>query len=541
MTIRVLHLSDLHARADWTTDQQEIVAAMLDDVETLAEHQTIDAMIFSGDLAFSGAPAQYELATAALLDPLTERLGIPRDRMLLVPGNHDVHRKDVDAIYELGLQQTLTDREVVNRVLDDDTGRRRACARLDNFRTFHDAFFAAGPPTAVAPLAVTRRFDVRGVDIGLLGLDSAWRCSDDHDRGRLVVGDRQVQNGLRAIQPCDVRLVALHHPLDWLTDFDATSTRLLLEQGGAIVLSGHEHASNPTLEITMRGQAVYSRAGCLYETHSYANTYTLIDLDLDRGVMDINLRTWWRDGRRSFAPAVHLAPDGCLSFPLPGASRRPIARPTGAGRSSTAVPGPDDSFLPRPEKLRQAALRAYTPLYKTHNTYTFDVLDVRFTDGLLRVRLRYQYGIVNPTDIRLGHRPGLTPVRPLRIEGIRIDGEPIDLTNPDIYTERGIIVPIELEPRSETEVDLEAEVDYRLPDAEVFLTYLPSLSFEVNLRYRPDDLRFIGEPLMPEALTRHEGEADETDRVPVTYQAKGPVLAYWGIKLDWQAAQVDNL
>jgi hypothetical protein len=56
-----------------------------------------DLVVFSGDLAFSGKAEEYNLARDWLENPLWPALpdGLPRDRLLLVPGNHDVDRDKV--------------------------------------------------------------------------------------------------------------------------------------------------------------------------------------------------------------------------------------------------------------------------------------------------------------------------------------------------------------------------------------------------------------------------------------------------------------
>lgn len=82
------------------------------------------------------------------------------------------------------------------------------------------------------------------------------------------------------------------------------------------------------------------------------------------------------------------------------------------------------------------------------------------------------------------------------------------------------------------------EIEYRLPDSELFLTYLPALTFEVNLRVPRDRLRFIGEALMPDHLSREASVSGSVEEI--TYRSSGPVLAYWGLKLDWVRSRGDT-
>ena len=114
----------------------------------------------------------------------------------------------------------------------------------------------------------------------------------------------------------------MHHPFEWLADFDADDVRTALEHRGVFVLMGHDHSSDPTTEWSKRGAALYSRAGCLYAGRDYSNSYTILDLDLDRRTVELQIRRWWPNlgDRGAFGPASDLADGGQLSLPWPDAS-----------------------------------------------------------------------------------------------------------------------------------------------------------------------------------------------------------------------------
>ena len=72
--MRLLHLSDLHARTASDKDQTEIVEATLDDLTKMHRERAIDLVVFSGDLAFDGTSAAFDRGRVLLLDALAERL-----------------------------------------------------------------------------------------------------------------------------------------------------------------------------------------------------------------------------------------------------------------------------------------------------------------------------------------------------------------------------------------------------------------------------------------------------------------------------------
>ena len=95
--IRILHLSDIHFRAGKAWDAEPVLRKLTGFIETEVKAGLApDLVAITGDLAFAGIAEEYALART-WLDDLWKKLGDPpRDRLLLVPGNHDVDRKKVD-------------------------------------------------------------------------------------------------------------------------------------------------------------------------------------------------------------------------------------------------------------------------------------------------------------------------------------------------------------------------------------------------------------------------------------------------------------
>lgn len=96
--IRILHLSDIHFRVDRGWDADPVLRALARFIRTEVERGLVpDLVVISGDLAFSGVKDEYALARDWLDRELWPALpdDLPRDRLLLTPGNHDVDRTKV--------------------------------------------------------------------------------------------------------------------------------------------------------------------------------------------------------------------------------------------------------------------------------------------------------------------------------------------------------------------------------------------------------------------------------------------------------------
>lgn len=90
--IRWLHISDFHIKTGDTYDHDVVVEALLSSLPNLIERfGQPDFVIASGDIAFSGKKAEYDLATQ-LFDAVLNILSLKRERLFVVPGNHDVDR-----------------------------------------------------------------------------------------------------------------------------------------------------------------------------------------------------------------------------------------------------------------------------------------------------------------------------------------------------------------------------------------------------------------------------------------------------------------
>lgn len=97
--IRILHLSDIHFKADKAWDADPVLRALVRFIaKEVNDGFAPDLVAITGDVAFAGVAEEYQLARAWLDQQLWPALpkNLSRDRLLLAPGNHDVDRKKVD-------------------------------------------------------------------------------------------------------------------------------------------------------------------------------------------------------------------------------------------------------------------------------------------------------------------------------------------------------------------------------------------------------------------------------------------------------------
>lgn len=153
--LRILHISDLHISGDWEREawrrRRVLGDAWKRNLDDVLQDGPVDLVAFTGDLAFSGRRVEYE-GVGQFLDEVLSRLKCPRERLFLVPGNHDVDRS-----------------------ISPATWKELRSAALHLRLGYRETLRLPGKPFAVH----------------IIGLDSAWMAGDDNDSGRLWLTDDQ--------------------------------------------------------------------------------------------------------------------------------------------------------------------------------------------------------------------------------------------------------------------------------------------------------------------------------------------------------------
>lgn len=314
-----LHISDLHFDASQTYDANIVLEALLHDIAERIEQDNLppDFIAVTGDIAFSGRSSEYVVARQ-FFDELLLTTGLGKERLFLVPGNHDVDREAITFAAE-ATGEKLTDRDSVAKVLTNSQDRRLMFERFRGYAKFIRDYLGEELPFNDEHYFYVRTLQIGDLFLGLLGLNSAWLSASESDRNRLILGERQVRAALEATQNTDLRLALVHHPFDWLQDFDREQVESLLGAGCDFVLHGHMHRSgvlslkDPDIEAMIIG------SGASYGAREYPNAYNFVCLDPASGTGTIYLRRY-SDARGGFWAKDTLTyknvPDGEYSFRL---------------------------------------------------------------------------------------------------------------------------------------------------------------------------------------------------------------------------------
>lgn len=357
----ILHVSDIHFRSpDCLTPDMDadrpFRTRLIQDAQTMVQKLgPVDAILIGGDIAFKGAPEEYETAFE-WIKSLAAATRCAIGRVFVIPGNHDVDRS-------IAKEQKV--REVHEKIADAPAWRKE--------RVLRTAFLdPEDGQSLLAPIAAYNEFAGRfncqiypperlfwkqdidlttSIKLRIYGLTSTILSGRDGlDDGRDLYLS-PLQTGLDPVEDV-VRLVMCHHPPDWLMDGDDANDAI---SGRApIHVFGHKHRQR----ILREHDFIRFSAGAVNPDRQEAGWnpgYNLFELDVEgegkdrRLLFKAHLRQW-QTNPDLFKPMLTSQREEVFhhSVAFPGAENAIVLDPGGD------VPGP--AKLPEAAKDVEAAM-----------------------------------------------------------------------------------------------------------------------------------------------------------------------------------------
>lgn len=340
-TIKWLHLSDFHVGLD-DYGQTQIFKYILDHIEEKQSKQgNIDFVFITGDIAQSGLEKEYDKFAEEFITPL-KKIITKECKIFLVAGNHDVDRKRF---------RTFSPEEAIS-ILDffDPTSkglenRQDILMRFSAYREFQQLYFDEQDDWLNSENGYfVYKNTLKGVNMGVLALNTAWLSKGEKDEGSLTAGKAIVETGLKEIQNCDVKLVLGHHPINWFYNKDPIRT--LFSKNQAVYLHGHLHKGSNRYEESAGYQFLAIQSGAAFqgrENDIWINGLLWGELDFDSGIINLEPRQWHKNNQEwvidgtAFPDIFHKG--GIWELPLP----QKIQPPTNTSKPAVK---PQKTFSP---------------------------------------------------------------------------------------------------------------------------------------------------------------------------------------------------
>lgn len=245
-----LHISDIHFRAadNWrdSVARQSLLQCFLTQFSETSLPKP-DLILCTGDVGFGDSSNQkladqYEDALK-FFDELLRVTGLPRERLFIVPGNHDVARSAVNKRAEAEYRRMAKEYWLFSGEINSAVGNveREYCEAVMRLADFKKFLTTACPHIDLheSHLHYTQNVALEDFDVQVIGLNSAWCCNGTEEDRDVWVG---AQAQLASVnQDGSLRIGLMHHPLEWLTKSDASLIEGRMGRQLHVLLHGHEH------------------------------------------------------------------------------------------------------------------------------------------------------------------------------------------------------------------------------------------------------------------------------------------------------------
>ncbi len=337
-------------------EAQSVIAMLLQDLERLRDERELspDFLFFTGDIAFGETPRshleeQYRGAQELLLR-IEDLFQIDRSNVFLVPGNHDVNRTRVTEADTNWLDSHLRGGDDATRPIDqlwaepETVAYQRYLERLENYAAFIQRAGLRHLLQNPRGLTYTHRRDVRGIDVAVTGLNTAWSSCRDKEKGLLWLAQRQVRSNATVATNVDLSIALGHHPPGWFNEYEDPAWYQFLSSHYHFYLHGHEHND----WVVDQGGHVRIAAGCLYERNLATTGYNFVRLNFKERTGEVFLRQYDSKGGGWVPRTVYKKTDDSGRWKLGFKPVRKKYRSTFPPEAPSSRTLPPDSVPPLP-------------------------------------------------------------------------------------------------------------------------------------------------------------------------------------------------
>jgi formylglycine-generating enzyme required for sulfatase activity/calcineurin-like phosphoesterase family protein len=241
--ITILHLSDIHfrrkkdeAKKTFSTEVQDRMVEKIDGHLKEISNNKLDFVAVTGDISYSGR--EYKEAKT-FFDKLKKKL--PQTVIfLLVPGNHDVNREELDKYAPSYYYNIVKDEDKCDGFLEDPKAIKQ---KINNkFRPFWKFVNELNPDLLDSKDEYFWVKDFEDKNVSFLGLNSCWASEGGDDRFKITLGYPQVKRALKKSKISN-RILLMHHPINnWLNERDFSRYEGEIFKNCSLILHGHTHS-----------------------------------------------------------------------------------------------------------------------------------------------------------------------------------------------------------------------------------------------------------------------------------------------------------
>ena len=299
----LLYFSDIHLTGNKPENEGAVIKAFCEDVKLqLTNLQYNDAyVLIGGDLVQA---ADDSKSYQSFYDKILSKLityGIPTEKMICVPGNHDCQRQwiiDNRETYAPVVNQRYTEDRFDNMI----SGVQNSVfvEKFANYKQFVERHLPYSKHNLVGfPVEINEEWSLYCLNSALTSFAGyEWNEYPQlkDDERRLNVDTRNLNDWVQ--KNSKKKILMMHHPLPFLTEWaDAELTKLLRTEFD-LLLTGHTHRQNILCNQVKGETYVWCQSPQLYTDKADKLGYCIIELEDDH-VGRVIYREWF-GSRNSF-------------------------------------------------------------------------------------------------------------------------------------------------------------------------------------------------------------------------------------------------
>lgn len=292
MSLRILHFSDLHLVKD-NRSMQNMLMYLVKSMAEIQEDGNIDIVIFTGDLIdrggvdFDNITTAFENFKEMVIKPILDKLNLPKERFVFIPGNHDTENNLENQYAKEGiLSHSPHDNyeEIIN-MKNSEVNFRMVRKRTQAFKNFEKSYYRdLNDNYQYGDFESNFKFDIKGYKIGITSLNSVWLCGLDKDK-QLFLGTDQIVDSQSFLLDSNIKIVASHIGYDLLTEAESKHAKETIAHCYDLNLSGHTHSLDddfiviPSGDYCMNITAAGTLCDNIYKLDgNYKNSFQVIDV-----------------------------------------------------------------------------------------------------------------------------------------------------------------------------------------------------------------------------------------------------------------------
>lgn len=289
--MKILHVSDLHLYS--LEDNEYQVKKIVEKIISQANNEEINFILFTGDLVFKGDNIDtfYE-AQILLFDELSEKLGVDKNNIIFCCGNHDVHRdQEIGAITEK-IEKLSKDKDLDSFVTSDVTSKefKNSLSNISNFISFQKDYFKEKEGNELHELYSIHARECDGKKIGIVSINSSWRCNSNDDFGNLLFPNKFIENISLKIKNFDFKILLIHHPLGELKWWNKRVIENKIYEDFHLMLLGHIHKGmQAAIPSNDEGIITSSATAVLSGINDYEKMgFSILNVNIDLSKVDFD-------------------------------------------------------------------------------------------------------------------------------------------------------------------------------------------------------------------------------------------------------------